>query len=91
MAEESTFRKALERFKCDHPRETEIQQFQWTDLSSLKTSIQELQVKQAPRQKMRNWARLGAFLEGMEQYEKLIEVFLNASTYLAFVWVRMGL
>ncbi len=91
MAGDSVLRDALERFKREHLGDKEKEQFQFTDLSCLKASIKELQDKQAPKQKMRNWARLGAFLEGMEQYEKLIEVFLNANGYLAFVWVSTKL
>jgi hypothetical protein len=75
--------------KRDHLKQTEKEQFQWTDFDSLKTSIKEIQAEQASKNKMRNWGRLKAFLEGMEQYEKLIEVFLNASDYLAFVWVSI--
>lgn len=90
MAEKvSPFREALERFKRDHLKQTEKEHFQWTDLASLKTTITDIQAEQASKNKMRNWGRLKAFLEGMEQYEKLIEVFLNASDFLAFVWVSI--
>lgn len=90
MAENvSPFREALERFKRDHLKQSEKEHFQWTDFESLKTSIKDIQAEQALKNKMRNWGRLKAFLEGMEQYEKLIEVFLNASDYLAFVWVSI--
>jgi len=85
--EESPFREALERFKCEHLKETESEQFQFVDLANLKSTIKEIQDEQASKNKMRNLTRLKAFLEGMEQYQKLIEMFVNASQYLAFVWV----
>ncbi|OTA54483.1 hypothetical protein K449DRAFT_469433 [Hypoxylon sp. EC38] len=88
-AEESPFRQVLERFKNEHLKERESEKFQLTDLSSLKDSIKRIQDEQASKNRMRNLTRLKSFLEGMEQYEKLIEVFLNATEYLAFVWGPM--
>ncbi|KAI1412101.1 hypothetical protein F5Y13DRAFT_164339 [Hypoxylon sp. FL1857] len=87
--EESPFRQALERFKNEHLMGTETEKFQFTDLNSLKYAIKQIQDEQASKNKMRNLNKLKAFLEGMEQYEKLIEVFLNATQYLAFVWGPM--
>ncbi|OTA83135.1 hypothetical protein M434DRAFT_183549 [Hypoxylon sp. CO27-5] len=87
--EESPFRRALERFKNEHLKGTESEKFQLTDLGSLKDSIKRTQDEQASKNKMRNLTKLKSFLEGMEQYEKLIEVFLNATEYLAFVWGPM--
>lgn len=30
--------------------------------------------------------RIESFLEAMEQFGKVIEIFLNATNYLAFIW-----
>jgi hypothetical protein len=85
----SAFQKALERFKHDHLNAAENEQFQFTDLASLKSAMKNIQDEQASNRnrKMLNMPRLRKFLEGMEQYEKLIEVFLNSSEFLPFVWV----
>jgi len=83
---ESSFRRALQQFK-EHIKGSESEQFQFTDLATLKASMKEIQDEQASKSRMRNMNRLRKFLDGMEQYEKLIEVFLNASEFVAFVWV----
>lgn len=85
--EEWPFRQALGRFKNEHLKGSESDQFQFTDLADLKASMARIQNEQASKNMMRNMTKLKLFLEGMEQYEKLIEVFLNATQYLAFVWV----
>ncbi|KAK1753778.1 hypothetical protein QBC47DRAFT_387120 [Echria macrotheca] len=83
---ESGFRRALQQFKDEHLKGPESEQFQFTNLQTLKLSMKEIQDEQAAKSRMRNMNRLRKFLEGMEQYEKLIEVFLNASEFVAFVW-----
>ena len=83
----SSFRRVLQQFK-NKLSESECEQFQFTELKDLKSSMKEIQDEQASKSRMRNMNRLRKFLEGMEQYEKLIEVFLNASEFVAFVWVR---
>jgi len=84
----SSFRRALQQFKDEHLNESECEQFQFTELKDLESSMREIQDEQASKSRMRNMNRLRKFLEGMERYEKLIEVFLNASEFVAFVWVR---
>lgn len=86
--QERPFREALARFldECcldDSTRED----FQFTSLDDLRTTIIKLQNEQRPKKDMRNLNRIKAFLEGMEEYSKLIEVYLNVSELLAFVWV----
>jgi len=85
---ECSFRRVLQQFKDEHLKGSECEQFQFTNLGDLQSSMREIQDNQASKAKMRNMNRLRKFLEGMEQYENLIEVFLNASEYVAFVWVR---
>lgn len=36
---------------------------------------------------MRNMARIQAFLEGMDDYRKVVEAFLNCTPFLGYVWV----
>ncbi|KAK4163845.1 hypothetical protein QBC43DRAFT_318817 [Cladorrhinum sp. PSN259] len=86
---ESRFRRVLQKFKDEDLKGLEPEQFPFTDLADLRSSIKEIQDKQAAKARMRNINRLKKFLEGMEQYEKLIEVFLNASEFVAFVWGPM--
>ncbi|KAK0718014.1 hypothetical protein B0T26DRAFT_830132, partial [Lasiosphaeria miniovina] len=56
--------------------------------------MKEIQDEQASKARMRNMNRLRKFLEGMEQYievflEQLIEVFLNASEFVAFFLLQV--
>ncbi|KAK0631420.1 hypothetical protein B0T14DRAFT_2863 [Immersiella caudata] len=86
---DSAFRRSLEKFRREHIKGAASAVLQFTDLADLKSSIKKIQDEQAPRKEARNLARLRDFLDGMEQYEKIIEVFLNSSEYLAFVWGPM--
>lgn len=88
-SQESVFHEALNRFK-DSLGNTEREEFQFTTLDDLQDVIKSIQDKQASEKKMRNMKRLKKFLEGMDEYGKVIEVFLNASEFVAFVWVDLA-
>ena len=36
---------------------------------------------------MRNMARIQVFLEGMDEYRKVVEAFLNCTPFMGYVWV----
>ena len=59
--------------------------FAYTTLEDLQQAIQEIQSKQG--RKSQNLARMKPFLEGIQQYGQIVEVFLNVSNLIAFVWV----
>ena len=83
---DSGFQRALTRFKGQlSPAEQE--EFGVTSLEDVQETIDNIQEIQGSQRKMRNLTRIKAFLEAMEQYGKVIEVFLNVSDILAFVWV----
>ena len=82
------FRKALDDFQFSLAQ-NDRDLFKYTTLADLQRSILEIQSKHASERKMKNMARLNSFLEAMEQYGKVIEVFLNASEFVAFVWVSV--
>jgi hypothetical protein len=46
----------------------------------------QLQQKQEKNKEMVNMARIQAFLEGMQQLGKTIEVFLNVHEVVCFIW-----
>jgi hypothetical protein len=68
---------------------TEEQQddFRFSTLEDLQTVINTIQKKQGSERKMQNLTRLKSFLEAMEQYGYVIEVFLNTSEFISFIWV----
>ncbi|OCK83584.1 hypothetical protein K432DRAFT_390262 [Lepidopterella palustris CBS 459.81] len=77
--------KALNEFRSGLSQDDQ-DEFNNTTLEDHQRSILEVQEKHASARKAKNMTRLKAFLEAMEQYGKIVEVFLNASNVLAFVW-----
>jgi hypothetical protein len=64
-------------------------QFNATSLDDLKVTILSIQADQRSRKQMMNMGRVKSFLEAMEQFGKVIEVFLNVNNILSFVWGPM--
>ena len=83
---DSGFQRALARFRS-HLSLAEQEDFSITSLADVQETIAHIQEIQGSERKMRNLTRIKAFLEAMEQYGKILEVFLNVSDFLAFVWV----
>ena len=81
------FQRALARFKS-HLSPAERERFGITSLEDVQKTILQIQNTQGSQSQMRNLTRIKAFVEAMEQYGKVVEVFLNTSSILAFVWVR---
>ena len=84
------FQLGLQKFKTTLS-EREKREFGVTTLQDLKIAIETIQQKQRSERKLRAMSKLGRFLEGMQEYDKIVAVFLNTSEILAFVWVRASL
>ena len=82
------FQDFLNTFKSEAeiPKQ-DLQKYKNTTLDDVKVTLSEIQQRQLSSGQQRWMARLTPFLTGMEQYGKVIEVFLNTSEILAFVWV----
>jgi hypothetical protein len=78
------FSKALDAFRSTLASDDQ-EDFKYTTLEDLQRFIEDIQDKQGRR--AQNLARLKPFVEGMEQLGKVVEVFLNLSSVVAFVWV----
>jgi hypothetical protein len=63
-------------------------EFKFSTLEDFQAAIVAIQTRQSSVRKMRNLARLRCFLEAMDQYGKVIEVFVNASELVCFIWVK---
>ncbi|PMD12225.1 hypothetical protein NA56DRAFT_756767 [Hyaloscypha hepaticicola] len=61
-------------------------EFEFSTLEDFQAAIVAIQNRQNSVRKMRNLARLRCFLEAMDQYGKVIEVFVNASELVCFIW-----
>jgi hypothetical protein len=79
------FQRVLAKFSSRLTREEE-EDFRFTTLDDVHQAIVDIQARQASRKSMRNLTRVLAFVEAMDQFGKVAEVFLNASNLLAFVW-----
>ena len=87
MATRATaFENILARFVVGLDKD-EVDDFQFSTLDDIHNVIEDLQHKQARSRRMMNLPRIRSFLEAMKQYGEVIEVFLNATKFLAFVWV----
>lgn len=82
----SAFERTLEAFKTKLSK-AELENFRFTSLKDLHSTLENIQHEQITSRRMQNLRRIGGFLEGMEQYGKVIEVFVQTSQILAFVWV----
>ncbi|WQF77468.1 Putative AAA+ ATPase domain, NACHT nucleoside triphosphatase [Colletotrichum destructivum] len=84
------FQRAATKFKQSIPK-TLWDQFACdsNSLSSLNVEIKAIQKSHGEKGSLRNMARLGKFIEAMTQFGKVIEVFVNASEFVCFVWGPM--
>lgn len=91
-ATRSDFERAVDAFRKNADLdEAEMADFELTDLQALRQTINTIQNKQAQNKRLMYMKRLEPFLKTMEDYGKVLEVFLNVSDFIAFVWVMIGL
>ncbi|KAM5350500.1 hypothetical protein ACJ41O_007005 [Fusarium nematophilum] len=81
-----SFERARKRFVASLKPELQ-QQFSTCSVQDVHATIRDIQSKQAKEGKQRHMQRLQSFVEAMEQFGKIIEVFLNAHEVVCFVWV----
>ncbi|KAK8069384.1 hypothetical protein PG994_006000 [Apiospora phragmitis] len=82
------FDRAIAEFKHGSGLSREqLDQFQFSSFDDLLQTMGGIQRKHAQDKRWRYMRRLDPFLKSMKEYEKVIEVFLNASDILAFVWI----
>src|SRR6266566_9521741 len=79
------FQRALKAFES-RLKPSERAQFTATTLDELKVTILAIQANQRSRKKMMHMGRILSFLEAMEQFGNVVEVFLNTTNFLAYVW-----
>ena len=78
------FHRALARFKS-HLSPEEQENFGVTSLYDVQDTIAQIQSAQGSKRRMRNLTRLKGFIEAMEQYGEIVEVFLNTSEFITFI------
>jgi hypothetical protein len=65
----------------------EIRELEITTLSDLQIVISQIQNSQRTSKRMMHLKRLQPFLQAMEQYGNLINIFVNACSMTAYIWV----
>ena len=82
---ETGFRIALAKFSSGlSPKE--VEDFHFTTLEDVQKVVVTIQHQQARRKEMMNLTRIQSFLEAMKSFGEVIEVFLNLSEFIPFIW-----
>jgi hypothetical protein len=74
----------------DSLSQEEKNDFRFSTLEELHHTISALQQRSESEKKMLSIRRLRPFLEGMEQYSKVVETFMNGSEILGVIWVYLS-
>ena len=83
----ASFQRALERFtKSLSSKQRE--DFQACTLEDVIKEIGAIQERRGNERALRGIARLQKFIEAMKQYGELVNVFLNSTPFLGFIWVH---
>jgi hypothetical protein len=85
---DNNFQQVLANFSKRLTKQ-ELEDFNFASLGDVLLVVEDIQAEQGRRKEMMNLTRIRRFLEAMEQYGKVIEVFLNTSSLLCFVWGPM--
>jgi hypothetical protein len=80
-----TFQTIVSNFRSRLSK-AELDDFKFCSLKDVQQAIIDIQAQQDKRREMRNLSRILGFLEAMNQFGAVVEVFLNTSEILAFVW-----
>ena len=84
------FARAVERFNTILT-EKQKRQFKACSLEDVQKTALELQKRRENPKALRNMARLQAFLEGMDEYRKVVQAFLNCTPFLGYAWVSVSM
>jgi hypothetical protein len=82
---EAGFLVALNKFKTRLTKDEE-DDFRFASLGDVQVTIMRIQAEQSAKKEMMNFTRIQSFLEAMKQFGAVVEVFLNTTEFLAFVW-----
>lgn len=83
---EGSLHRAIDKFKANLSAE-QLRLFSICNQDDVYRTVAEIQKKHGPQRTLRNMQRIGAFLEAMDHLGKSVEVFLNLSPFVCFIWV----
>jgi len=81
------FLSALDRFKAGIAPNLAAE-FSICSIQDVRSSIRDIQRKQGSEGKLRYMRRLEAFVEAMQQFSKVLDLFVNVNDLFCFIWVR---
>lgn len=82
-------REAFGRLK-DSISSEDAQDFQSTTLQDVRSAVHKIEQQQAQRRSLRNMGRIEPFLKFMDNYSRVIEVFCQGFSPMAWVWVGLA-
>lgn len=82
---QDAFQVALSRFQKQLTKE-EREKFELTNFDQVRRAIHDIQRAQDESKQMVTLRRIEGFLEAMNQFGQVIEVFLNASNFVCYIW-----
>lgn len=86
---ETAFQRAIRKFRKSLTDEQKAE-FAASSQDDVLSEIQKIQDRYGSARKLRSLKRLSKFLEAMSQIEQLVQIFLNVSNTVAFVWVSIS-
>jgi hypothetical protein len=84
--EDTAFSRALERFRASLTKDQQ-EQFAGCNKAEVQKTINEIQNRHGSQRRQKNMRRVSKFVEGMSQLGKVLEIFVNADIFVAFLWV----
>jgi hypothetical protein len=88
MAIQDSFQNALAKFKAQL-NSKERDEIKIASLQDVSLIIAQIQADQGNQKIMMNLTRLEPYLQAMNEFGGIIEVFLNASNFVCFIWGPM--
>ncbi|KAL3470718.1 hypothetical protein BJX99DRAFT_267263 [Aspergillus californicus] len=79
------FQRALDKF-TQSLSDRQKHDFSVTKYEDVQITIEIIQSEYGEKKELQNMARIQGFLEAMSEYGKVVEVFLNSTPFLAYVW-----
>jgi len=81
------FDRALSRFRRTLPLNYSYE-FSICTLQDVRQEIRKIQDEQGAQGNLRYLGRIGGFVEAMEQFGAVLDLFVNANELVCFIWVR---
>ncbi|KAK4158351.1 hypothetical protein C8A00DRAFT_28632 [Chaetomidium leptoderma] len=84
---DAEFRRVVQSFiRNANPTPDELEFFEMTTLDDLKATLCSIEKKQSQRKTLVFLKRIEPFIDTMIEFGKIVEVFLNVTDILAFIW-----